>query len=310
MHWLAEITYPIIDPVLFEIGDIKVRWYGLTYVLAFILAWWVLTMLAKRRRFPVAAEKVADVLFWGILGVFLGGRIGYLLFYAMPMGDFEWSSAYKVWEGGMSFHGGLLGVIIAYWIWSWKTDTPRGQLFDGLTLATPLGIFCVRMANFCNAELFGRPWDGPWAMRFPLYNTAGGYENWEKLSEAQKESPRFLTDLRHPSQLYEAFAEGILLFFILRWLMLKKGVGGGRIAGWFLILYGTFRFFIEFAREPDQGLGLFVLDLFTQGQQLCFGMILAGSIVLWICKKRGIPNLPTEEELQERERRDAPEVVG
>jgi phosphatidylglycerol:prolipoprotein diacylglycerol transferase len=274
---LAEIPYPVIDPILFQVGWLKVRWYGVSYLMAFVLAYFVLRGLSRRGRWPVPAERVADVLFWGIVGVFLGGRIGYEIFYAVPQGTFEWGKIFHVWEGGMSFHGGLLGVILAYWIYTGKKKLPRGDFFDGLSLATAPGIFCVRLANFVNAELYGREWDGPWAMRFPVYPDQHP-ELWDG---------RTFTRLRHPSQLYEAFAEGLLLFLILRWLMLGRGLGGGRISGWFLVLYGTFRFVIEFFRTPDRD-QFALFDFFTSGQLLCFGMIVAGVVVL----ARAAPRAP------------------
>jgi phosphatidylglycerol:prolipoprotein diacylglycerol transferase len=273
MNVLAEIAYPRIDPVVFHVGPLPVRWYGVSYILAFVSAYLVLRGLAKRKRWPVAPDRVADVLFWGILGVFLGGRIGWEFFYAITEGHFDLGNFYKVWQGGMSFHGGLLGVILAYWIWTAKAKVPRGDFFDGLSLATPPGIFLVRMANFINAELYGRPWNGPWAMRFPAY-PGENIESWDGHT---------FTEPRHPSQLYEGLAEGLLLFVILRWLMLRKGLGGGRVSAAFLVLYGSFRFALEFFREPDAGIGLEWFDTFSRGQLLCLGMILLGIFVFWRC---------------------------
>jgi phosphatidylglycerol:prolipoprotein diacylglycerol transferase len=277
---LAEIAYPRINPIVVQFGDVKVHWYGITYILGFIAAGFILHALAKRGRWPIAPEKVVDVLFWGILGVFLGGRIGYILFYGISLG-YEPAQYFKVWEGGMSFHGGLLGVILAYSIYCWKKKLRLGEMFDGLAFATTPSLFFVRFGNFINAELYGRTWDGPWAMRFPRYESFGDANGWQKVYDATPERADLFTALRHPSQLYEACAEGLLLFLILRWLMVKKGIGGGRIAGAFLILYGIFRFFIEFVREPDEGIGIVFLDLFTRGQQLCLGMVIAGLIVWW-----------------------------
>lgn len=281
MSFLAEIPYPLIDPILVDLGPVQVRWYGLTYVMAFAAAFFVLRDLSRRGRWPVATEKVGDVLFWGILGVFLGGRIGYILFYQIPLGDFEWGRIYKVWEGGMSFHGGLLGVVLAYWIYARKTKTPKGLLFDGLSLATPLGIFFVRMANFINAELPGRVWDGPWAMRFPNYDGAICKDGLRRGPDCWKEAGEpWLRDLRHPSQIYEGVFEGIVLFFILRYLMLKRGWSNGSIAGAFLVGYGFMRFFIEFTRQPDKGLEDLYFGTFSQGQALCVGMMAVGTYVL------------------------------
>jgi phosphatidylglycerol:prolipoprotein diacylglycerol transferase len=273
---IAEIPYPRIDPILVRIGDVPIRWYGLSYILAFVLAFLVLRTLSRRGRWPVPPDRVADVLFWGILGVFLGGRLGWILFYAIESGGFDWSHAYRVWEGGMSFHGGLLGVVVAYWIYTGRKRVPRGDFFDGLSLATPFGIFCVRMANFVNAELYGREWDGPWAMRFPRY-PQGKPELWDG---------SHVTEPRHPSQVYEALIEGPILFAVLWWLGTRRGVGGGRISGWFLVLYGAGRFLVEFTREPDEGLGFVMLGFLSRGQQLCLAMIVAGLAVLWTCARR------------------------
>jgi phosphatidylglycerol:prolipoprotein diacylglycerol transferase len=282
---LAEIPYPRMSPEIISIGPVTVRWYGVTYVLAFGLAYLVLRGLARRGRWPVRPDRVADVLFWGILGVFVGGRIGWVLFYGMWMHDWHWLRFFRVWEGGMSFHGGMLGVIVAYWIYTARTGKPRGDFFDGLTLATPLGIMCVRLGNFVNGELYGRPWDGPWAMRFPRYQAFDGAAGWEQ-AVGKTSDANLWTELRHPSQLYEALGEGVLLYLVLRWLMLRRGVGGGRIAGLFLVGYGLVRFGIEFVREPDAELGLAFLGILTRGQQLCLGMVLAGLVVLAFCGRR------------------------
>lgn len=275
MLLLAEIPYPRIDPVIFTLGPVSVRWYGVSYVLSFLCAFLVLRHLARRGRWPVPAERVADVLFWGILGVFVGGRLGWVLFYGLHDPEWSWSRIFRVWEGGMSFHGGLLGVIAAYWIYARVMRVPRGELFDGLALATTPGLLLVRLANFVNAELYGRVTDSALGMRFPDYETVKP-EHWVPGGPVLK-------DLRHPSQLYEALGEGLLLFLVLRWLMLKRGVGGGRIAGAFLVLYGVVRFTVEFTREPDAGLGLVFLGVLTRGQQLCAGMVLVGLVVLALC---------------------------
>jgi phosphatidylglycerol:prolipoprotein diacylglycerol transferase len=282
---LAEIPYPRIDPILVRIGSLKVHWYGVCYIIGFVLAALVLHGLARRRRWPVEPQRVVDVLFWGILGVFVGGRLGYFFFYGLTL-HYKWWQIIQVWKGGMSFHGGLLGVIVAYWIYAWRTGTPRGQLFDGLALATAPGLGVVRLGNFINAELWGRAWNGPWAMRFPLYHEDrfhGTIAGWEKARAAGVPHDLLYGPLRHPSQLYEMLGEGVLLYFVLRWLMLRRGWGGGRISAAFLVGYGVIRFCIEFFREPDEGIGFQVLHL-TRGQLLCSGMILAGLVVWFLCK--------------------------
>lgn len=262
---LAEIPYPRIDPVI--VGPI--RWYGVSYIIAFGLAFLVLRDLARRGRWPVHPDRVADVLFWGILGVFLGGRIGYMAFYAENKAIDEWINFR---QGGMSFHGGMAGVVFAYFLYAILHKIPFRHVGDGLAVATPLGILSVRLANFINAELWGRPWDGPWAMRFPLYKIG---ETWDG---------RWDTVLRHPSQLYQALLEGLALFLILRWLMLKLRWGGGRIGCAFLVGYGTFRFLAEFFREPDPQLGYEILGM-TRGQEFCAAMIVLGLVCFALLRK-------------------------
>jgi phosphatidylglycerol---prolipoprotein diacylglyceryl transferase len=265
---LAEIPFPDVDPVAFHVFGFAVRWYGLSYVLAFGIAYVVLRMLAKRGRWPVPPERVGDVLFWGILGVFLGGRIGYMLFYAEDKSLTQW---WRVWEGGMAFHGGILGVVGAYFVWGLVQKIPFRWIGDGLALATTLGIFCVRVANFLNGELYGRETDVPWSFRFPVYDLVTGKHI-------------ATTTPRHPSQLYEGVAEGLLVYFILRWLMLKRRWGGGTIASMFLILYGAFRFVSEFFREPDKQIGYEFLGM-TRGQEFCLGMVALGVFFLvWMTK--------------------------
>jgi phosphatidylglycerol---prolipoprotein diacylglyceryl transferase len=270
---LAEIPYPVIDPVIVQVTDkFGIRWYGVAYILAFALAWLVMRSLARRGRFPVRPDHVGDFLFWGILGVFLGGRIGYIAFYAphTPIGSWL-----KTWEGGMAFHGGLAGVLLAYVIYAWRKKIPFRWLGDGLALATPLGICVVRLANFVNAELVGRPWDGPWAMRFPLYESSppGGPLEWDRV-------------LRHPSQLYQALGEGLLTFVVLRWLMLGRRWGGGTVGAAFLIAYGTLRFVTEFFRQPDAGIELDRFGL-SRGQEFCVAMVVLGiAALVWMVKTR------------------------
>jgi len=290
VSFLAEVSYPRIDPILLEIGSLKVRWYGVTYIIAFIGAALILHHLAKRKRWPVAPEKVVDVLFWGILGVFIGGRVGYFFLYGLSL-HYELSQLVEVWKGGMSFHGGLIGVIVAYSIYCYRTKTALGEMFDGLALALTPGLVAVRLGNFVNAELWGRLWDGPWAMRFPLYASFSkdgndGIGAWEKAQASGVSHDQLWGPLRHPSQLYEMFGEGVVLFFFLRWLMLRRGVGGGRIAAAFLMAYGAIRFGLEFFRQPDPGIDFVFLNTFTRGQQLCFGMIVAGAIAWALCARK------------------------
>lgn len=269
---LAELPYPIVDPEAFRILGFGVRWYGIAYIVAFALAALVLRGLARRGRFPVAPDRVLDFLFWGILGVWLGGRVGYMLFYAEDKSLGAW---FQFREGGMAFHGGLAGVVLAYVVWAWRSKVRFRDVGDGLALATAPGIAVVRLANFVNAELPGRPWDGPFAMRFPRYRIN---EAWDGAYD---------TVLRHPSQLYQMLGEGVLLFFLLRYFMLRRGWGGGWIACLFLIGYGTMRFVTEFFREPDANLGYRWLGM-TRGQEFCLLMIAVGGVA-WFLLRRSRP---------------------
>jgi len=283
---LGVVPYPRIDPVIVRIPflhDFGIRWYGVAYIIAFALAWLVMRSLARRGRFPVKPELVGDFLFWGILGVFLGGRFGYIAFYAEDKSPSHW---FKTWEGGMAFHGGLAGVILAYWIYAWRKKIPFRWIADGLALATPLGIAVVRLANFVNAELVGRPWNGPWAMQFPKYDQASTHWNdkWE-MTDTVPPMPLY----RHPSQLYQALLEGLATYFVLRWLMLTRRWGGGMVASAFLITYGGFRFATEFFREPDTQIGYEWFGWMTRGQEFCLAMIVLGVIALLWMRRGGKP---------------------
>lgn len=279
---LAEIPYPRIDPVIVKVTDsFGIRWYGVAYIVAFALAWLVMRNLARRGRFPVPPDRVGDFLFWGILGVFLGGRAGYVIFYADPQNQTP-AHWLKTWEGGMAFHGGLAGVIVAYFVYAWRKKIPFRWFADGLALATPLGILAVRIANFVNAELWGRPWDGPWAMRFPKYQP--GALDWDGHMD---------TVLRHPSQIYQGLAEGLLLYVVLRRLMLSKRWGGGTVGCAFMVLYGAFRFATEFFREPDGQIGLQWFGL-TRGQDFCIAMVVLG-IGFFAWMRRGGAPMPAVE---------------
>ena len=269
MTHLAEIPYPVIDPILLDFGAVKVRWYGVTYIIAFILAALVLRGLSRRGRFPVEEDRVIDVLFWGILGVFLGGRIGYFAFY----GDGQplWHIV-KVWDGGMSFHGGLLGVIAAIVLFTRKRAIPLFAFGDLVACAAPIGLLLGRLANFVNGELYGRASDVAWAVAFPAGGGIG----------------------RHPSQLYEAALEGLALFALLfvlhRWTRLRYR--SGALTGIFFAGYGCARFAVEFFREPDAHLG-FLFAGATMGQLLSLPLIAAGiALIGWAYHRPSLADTP------------------
>jgi phosphatidylglycerol---prolipoprotein diacylglyceryl transferase len=255
------LVHPDIDPIAFAIGPLAVRWYGLMYLLGFGAAWWLGLRRIRRGFAPVTRVQFDDLVFLAVLGVILGGRLGYVLFYKPGYYASHPLEIFYVWQGGMSFHGGLLGVMLAMAFAAWRHGVDYLRLMDFVAPLCPLGIAAGRMGNFINGELWGRATDLPWGM---VFRNAG-------------------PDARHPSQLYEFFGEGIVLFALLWWYS-SKPRPRGRISGLFLIGYGVARFLAEFAREPDAFLGFLALGL-TMGQWLCLPMI-AGGIALWIWSRR------------------------
>ncbi len=254
------ILFPAIDPIAFELGPFAVRWYGLSYVVGIGLAWWLLHRRCGRgagRDWTPA--QVSDLVFYAALGAVLGGRLGYVLFY--NFGDYLANPAelLAVWRGGMSFHGGTLGVIVAMALFARRVGKPFLAVADFVLPAVPIGLFLGRLANFVNQELWGAPSDLPWAVLFTT-PAAGGVP-------------------RHPSQIYEALLEGLLLFMVLNWLQ-SRAPRRGVIAASFLILYGLCRFAVEFVREPDAQLGYLWQGWLTMGQVLSTPMVLAGLAIL------------------------------
>ncbi|MAL94773.1 MAG: prolipoprotein diacylglyceryl transferase [Haliea sp.] len=253
------LRYPDIDPVAFALGPAQVHWYGLTYVAGLAFAWWLGRRRAARPDVPVSREQVDDLIFFSALGVVLGGRIGYTLFYGGErlLQDPTW--LLRVWEGGMSFHGGLIGVIVAVWWFSRSRDLPVGGVLDLAALLTPVGLALGRLGNFIGQELWGRPTDMPWGMLFPA-------------------DPLQLP--RHPSQLYQFALEGMLLFFILLWFA-RKPRPRWAVAGLFCLGYGVLRFVAEFFREPDAHIGYQAFGWLTRGQLLCLPMVALGTWLLY-----------------------------
>ena len=257
------LTHPGFDPVAIKLGPLAIHWYGLMYLVAFYLGWWLAT---RRARAPASAwspQQVTDLLFYVVLGVILGGRIGYVLFYG-----FEWFVQnplilFKIWEGGMSFHGGFLGVLLSYGVYARLNRRTFFEVADFLAPLYPIGLFLGRIGNFVNAELWGKVTDVPWAMVFP---NAG-------------------PEPRHPSQLYEGGLEGLLLFVILWWYSSKPRPRMA-VSALFCMLYGVFRFVVEFARVPDAHIGYLAFGWFTMGMALCLPMILIGGFVLWLAYQR------------------------
>ncbi len=260
------ITFPQIDPVLIELGPLAIRWYGLMYLFGFAFAIWLANRRADKPNSGWTREQVSDLLFAGFLGVVIGGRVGYVLFYNFNEFLADPSYLFKVWTGGMSFHGGLLGVITAMFIYAKRNQRTFFNVADMVAPLVPFGLGLGRVGNFMNDELWGRVTDVPWAVMFP----SGG----------------FLP--RHPSQLYEAFLEGVVLFLILNWFI-RKPRPAGAVSGLFLTGYGVFRFIVEYFREPDAHLGLFG-DFISMGQILSTPMILIGvAMMVWAYKTNPVP---------------------
>ena len=263
------ITYPTIDPTAVSLGPfhfndmvlgpLQIQWYSVSYLLAFATAWILAIRNSRRAWAPLKHSDVEDLILFGMWGVILGGRIGYMIFYSVDQWIKDPLLVFRLWEGGMSFHGGLIGVIISAALVARKLRIPILALTDFIAPLVPTGLLYGRLANFVNQELWGRATDVPWAIIFPADPTA---------------TPR------HPSQLYEALGEGLLLFLILSWFA-RKPRATGEVSGLFLLLYGTVRFLIEFVRQPDAQFKDFevlfeVFDWMTRGQWLCLPMIVAG----------------------------------
>jgi phosphatidylglycerol:prolipoprotein diacylglycerol transferase len=247
-------THPGFDPVAISLGPLAIRWYGLMYLLGFAAGWYLGRRRTRQAWRGWTAVQLDDLVTWAILGVVLGGRLGYVLFYQPQIIWTDPLEIFAVWHGGMSFHGGLLGVVTACWMFARKNGKSLLEVGDFVAPLIPPGLFFGRLGNFINAELWGRVTDGPWGVVFPQ---AGPQP-------------------RHPSQLYEAGLEGLALFIIL-WVYSAKPRMQGRVGGMFLLGYGAFRFIVEFARQPDAHLGYIAFGWLTMGQILCLPMLLLGA---------------------------------
>ncbi len=253
------IAYPEIDPVAFAIPftELKVHWYGITYLVAFAAAWLLGLQRAKQPDSGWSKDDVGDLIFYGGLGVVLGGRLGSVFFYNFDSFLEDWTMLFRIQQGGMSFHGGLLGVMLAMWLFARKQRRHWFSVMDFVAPLVPLGLGAGRIGNFINAELWGKPTDLPWAMIFP--HTDG--------------------QPRHPSMLYEFLLEGVVLFIILWWFS-RRPRPRMAVSGLFLLGYGLFRFAVEFVREPDRHIGYMAWDWFTRGQLLSLPMIIGGAVLL------------------------------
>ncbi|ROO28695.1 prolipoprotein diacylglyceryl transferase [Salinisphaera orenii MK-B5] len=257
-------VHPSIDPVAVSLGPLDVHWYGLMYLLSFLLGWGLGIVRTAQAHVHWSREEVGDLLFYVVLGVVIGGRVGYMLFYQPGLLLDNPLQLFYIWQGGMSFHGGMLGVFAAA---AWFARHTRRGFFDITDFVAPIvpvGLFFGRIANFINGELIGRVTDVPWAMVYPHVDMAP----------------------RHPSELYEAGLEGLLLFAVL-WLFARRPRPRMAVSGLFLLGYGCLRFFAEFFRKPDDFLGFVAFDWMTMGQILCVPMIVGGVLLLGLAYRRG-----------------------
>lgn len=258
----SPIPFHDIDRVMLQVGFIKIHWYGVMYLVAFVMAYWLANRAADKPGSGWTRDQVSDLLLYGFLGVILGGRLGYILFYNFSQVLQDPLYLLRIWEGGMSFHGGLLGVLISMALFARKYQKAYLALGDFVAPLVPLGLAAGRIGNFINGELWGRPTDVAWAMVFPSGGAIG----------------------RHPSQLYHVALEGILLFIVIM-LVRRLRPATGVVGGVFLLGYATARFIVEFFREPDAHLGVLSLGM-TMGQWLCVPMFLAGIGVIVIATQQ------------------------
>ena len=274
---LAALPFPNIDPVLLQLGPLQIHWYGIGYVVGILFAWWYSRRLVSNdklwgaRKSSITPPDLDDFLTWAVIGIIVGGRLGYVFFYDFAAFIKNPSSIIAVWNGGMSFHGGLIGTLLAMVAFAHKRGFSPFSLFDVITASAPIGIMAVRIANFINAELYGKASDLPWAVLFP--NTGP--------------LPR------HPSQLYEAMLEGLIMFFLLRFVTHKllKLNRPGFTAGVFVLWYAFSRILIEFVRIPDAQIGYLAGGWLTMGMVLSIPMALVGIWALLTAPGRAQPNL-------------------
>lgn len=257
------LQYPDINPVAFYIVNWPVYWYGLMYLVGFLGAWIVLSLRLRVSDRGITQAQLSDIIFYSALGVILGGRIGYMVFYDTQVLITQPWMLFETWKGGMSFHGGLLGVLVAVYFCARSMKLRWLQITDLIAPAVPIGLAAGRIGNFINGELWGRVTDVPWGMVFPM---AGDLP-------------------RHPSQLYEFALEGVLLFIIL-WLFSRRVRPLGAVSGVFALGYGVFRFGVEFVRQPDAPIGYIAFGWMTEGQLLCVPLIALGIGLLWFAYRR------------------------
>ncbi|MBX3688672.1 prolipoprotein diacylglyceryl transferase [Dokdonella sp.] len=281
MHYLVDF-----NPVAIALGPVQVHWYGLMYLGGFAGAWWLGQRRLAAGRLPVTRDAFADLAFYVMLGVILGGRIGYVVFYNFGQYLAHPLDVFKVWDGGMSFHGGLLGVLLAGWLWSRAQKLHFFDTIDFVAPLVPIGLGLGRLGNFINGELWGDFTQRPWGMIFPAAPELAERSHAALLAAYQ--AGELEAFARHPTQLYEFALEGVVMFTLLV-LYSRKPRPRYAVSGWFALLYGVFRFLVEFVRVPDVQLGYLAFGWLTMGQVLSLPLVLLGLFLLW--RSRHAPTL-------------------
>ncbi len=274
-----------IDPIALALGPLKIHWYGGTYLLAVLAAWLLGRQRIRAGRLPgVGMEALSDLVFYGMLGVVLGGRIGSILFYSFGAFLDNPLILFKIWEGGMSFHGGLLGVMVAAWLWTRKQKLHFFDTMDFVAPLIPAGLGFGRIGNFIGSELWGKYTNAGWGVVFPN----GLPEQFRGLDaaalQAQFDAGALDAFARHPSQLYQALLEGLVMFAVLWWYSSKPRPRYA-VSGMFALLYGVFRFAVEFVRVPDADIGYLAFGWLTLGQLLSLPLVAGGLLMLWLSRR-------------------------
>ncbi len=262
------LKHPEIDPVLFQLGPLSIHWYGLMYLIAFLAFWYLGKYRVHKPGSDFTEANLSDMFFYGSLGVILGGRLGYVFFYGFDQLVRDPLYLIRIWDGGMSFHGGLIGVLVAMALFARKVNQRFFTVMDFVAPLVPVGLGAGRIGNFIGAELWGRPTDVSWGMWFPQVDA----------------SPL----ARHPSQLYQAFLEGAVMFVVL-WLYSKKRKPTMAVTGLFALMYGVFRFAVEFFRQPDQHLNFIAMGWLTMGQILSLPLVICGLVFILLAYRREKP---------------------
>lgn len=278
-----------LDPVAFSIGPLQVHWYGIMYLLGFVAAWWLGRQRIRAGRLPGVDEQAyGDLMFYAMIGVVLGGRIGYVLFYDLREYVQHPLQIFRIWEGGMSFHGGLLGVVVAMWLWSRRHGLHWFDTADFVAPLVPPGLGFGRLGNFINGELWGKFTHANWGVIFPQAPEIAGMHLSPAELQARYASGALNAFARHPSQLYQALLEGVVLFLVL-WFYTTRPRPRYAACGVFALLYGVFRFLVEFVRLPDEQLGYLAFGWLTMGQVLSIPLILLG--LFWLWRSHSAPTL-------------------